>query len=119
MPYFTRQVAPNSSLILFANVGVSHARRNALIAANQAVPALIAVQALVDTGASCTCIDPTVLSQLKLSPTGIASVNTPSTGAHAASTNQYDVAIAIQTLPNLPMLVFQTMPVLESDLLFA
>jgi hypothetical protein len=117
VPYFTRQVAPNGNLILVASVGVSQARRQALIAASQPVPNLIIVQALVDTGASCTCIDPFVLGQLNLSPTGITTVNTPSTGTLPATANQYDVAIMIQTAPNLPLLIFQNMPVLESQLL--
>lgn len=118
MPYFTRQVAPNGGLILAATVGVSQARRTALVAANESIPNLVPVQALVDTGAGCTCVDPSVLKQLKLTPTGITSVSTPSTGANPAKVNQYDVAIIIQTAQNLPLLVFQNIPVVESELAF-
>ena len=96
MPYFTRQVAPDGGLILTALIGVSAARRQALLTANQPVPNAVNVSALVDTGASCTCIDPSVLNQLGLTPTGSIQVNAPSTGAQLASANQYDVSLVRQ-----------------------
>ena len=55
MPHFTLQIGAQGA-IMAALIGVSEGRRNALIAQSQALPALVPVSALVDTGASCTCI---------------------------------------------------------------
>ena len=73
------------------------------------------IRALVDTGASCTCVDPSVLANLNLTPTGSVSVNTPSTGATPHLANQYDIALIIPPNKGVP-LIFQTIPVVASDL---
>ena len=120
MPFFTRQVEPKSGgLIVVALIGVSQARRSALTAARQAIPNTVQVQALVDTGASSTCIDPSVLQQLSLTPTGTALVNTPTTGAQPAPAETYDVSLTIYAVANQPALVQHTVPVLASDLFSA
>jgi hypothetical protein len=115
MPYFTRQVAPNG-LIVLAFIGVSQARRQALLAAGQTVPAPINVQALVDTGATCTCVDPQVLKDLSLSPNGSATMITPSSGDHPIVVNQYDVSLVIPASQNQPPLFHANIPVVESKL---
>ena len=92
MPHFTLQISPQGPLLV-AYIGVSHARGAALIAAGQQAPNPIQIRALVDTGASGSCVDPAVLQALALSPTGVATVATPSSTAHVAQ--QYDVSIAI------------------------
>lgn len=117
MPYFTRQVAPNGSLLLIAYIGVSQARHNALTQAGQPVPGVVQVQAMVDTGASCCCVDPSVLAQLALSPTGSSPVNTPTTGNSPAIADQYDVSITIPSAQNLAPLFHHTIPVLRAELL--
>ena len=78
-----------------AFVGVSEARRAALIAAGQPVPNPERITALIDTGASGTCVDPSVLQALALTPTGMATVNTPSTGSQPHITEQYDVLLVV------------------------
>lgn len=45
-----------------AALGVSEARRQALTAAGQPVPPFVPIRALLDTGASVTCVDPTVIA---------------------------------------------------------
>ena len=117
MPYFTRQVAPNGSLLLVAHVGPSQAKIHALRAAGQPIPTSMQVQALVDTGASCTCVDPSVLASLGLTPTGSATVNTPSTGLQPVSADQFDISLTIITAPNMVPLVYSTIPVVQSELL--
>jgi predicted aspartyl protease len=102
--------------MVVAHVGVSQGRRAALIAANVPVPPTITVQAIIDTGASGVCIDPSVLAQLNLTPTGTASVNTPTTGANPAQVNTYDVALMIPAVVGQPPLIHQTLAVMESDL---
>jgi len=114
--YFTLQVTA-AGPILTAYITVSEGKAAALKEASQPVPKAVEIRALVDTGASCTCVDPTVLRSLSLTPTGIVSVNTPSTGATPHSANQYDVGLAI---PNgRAPLFLQTVPVVESELLSA
>lgn len=117
MPHFTLQVGPNGPIVN-AFVAVSQGRTAALTAAGQPIPKPAPIFALVDTGASCTCVDPSVLHGLKLTPTGSISVNTPSTGSTPHETYQYDVALVIPA-PSGPPLVFQTIPVVAADLLEA
>jgi predicted aspartyl protease len=84
----------------------------------QAVPSLVRITGLVDTGASCTCIDPSVLQSLSLNPTGVATVNTPSTGTTPATADQYDVSIVIPgAIPTHAPFIVQNIPVLASVLM--
>ena len=115
MPHFTLQVGPNGP-IMDAFVAVSEARRNALTAAGQPVPNPMQIRALVDTGASGTCLDPSVPTALGLTPTGSASMVTPSTGAIPHIADQYDVAIIVPCATP-PALVFETVPVACVELL--
>lgn len=117
MPYFTRQVTPPAgSLIVVATIGVSQARRTALMAASQPIPNGVVVQGLLDTGASNTCVDPTVLTQLNLSPRGTTQINSPTTGSQPASAPTYDVSLTIPGMPGHPPFIFQTIPIIESQL---
>lgn len=83
MPHFTLQNSPQGPL-LNAVISVSAARHNALISGGLPVPAPQVIRALVDTGASVTSIDPSVLTALNLTPTGSTLVHTPSTGSQSA-----------------------------------
>lgn len=65
MPHLALQVSAGGPLIDVV-VAVSRARRVALEAAGQSVPNPVLIRALVDTGASCTNIDPVVFVQLGL-----------------------------------------------------
>lgn len=119
MPYFTRQVAPNGTLILNANIGVSEAREHALKQSGGSVPNRVKVQALLDTGCTGLCIDGSVFSQLGLSPTGSAQIVTPTTGSTPATVDQYDVSLAIFTTTLEAPLSYDTIAATESDLLAA
>lgn len=103
-----------------ALVGVSTARAAALKAAGQDIPKPMSVRGLIDTGASGTCIDPSVLTALGLTPTGVVSVCTPSTGTTSIQKEQFDVAImvppAVQT--HAPLII-HNIPVLAAELLQA
>jgi Aspartyl protease len=104
--------------ILSGYIGVSQARASALIAAGQAVPNPVQIRGLVDTGASGTCVDPSVLTTLGLTPTGSITVNTPSTGSQPHVADQYDVSLMIPgSLPTHPPLSIGNLPVLCSELL--
>jgi hypothetical protein len=116
-PHFTLQNSPQGPL-LTAYIGVSEARRNALTAAGQAVPALQQIRALVDTGASGTCVDPSVLQALSLTPTGSTVVNTPTTGQQPHTVDTYDVSFYVPgaTTTHLPF-VLNTLEVMCAELL--
>jgi len=117
LPYFTRQVAPNNgSLIIVAFIGVSSARSQALTQAKQPVPQPIQIQGMLDTGASNTCVDPGILDQLGLSPTGSIQMVTPSTGAGSVTAEQYDVSLVIPSAAGHPPLAHLTIPVTKSHL---
>ena len=98
---------------------MSNARRSALTAAGQAVPNPFQVRALIDTGASDTCVDPIALQPLNLTPTGDVSVITPSTGAIAATRPQYDVSLVILHPKQMGHFLRGTMPIICTELFAA
>ena len=113
MPHLTLQIT-NGGPILDVLIGVSHARAQALQQAGQLVPNPIQIRGLIDTGASCTCIDPGVLNALNLAPTGVTPMLTPSTGAQAHHANVYDVSLHL--LHPAITLTLQNVPVAEAQL---
>jgi hypothetical protein len=94
MPILTFSLTADGAVIDLL-VGVSQHREQALIAANQPVPSPVPIRALIDPGASVTCIEDTALKPLGLAPTGAVSLTTPSTGATPAVCNQYDVSLLL------------------------
>jgi len=60
-----------------------------------AIPPPAIANILIDTGATMTSIDTTVVSQLGLQPTGAISIRTPSTGLAPHSCSTYDVELTI------------------------
>lgn len=101
MPHVTTKISP-SGPILDLMLGVSVSKADTLKEAGQPVPPLIAIRALVDTGASGTCIDPSHFIPLGLSPTGTTLMTTPSTGSTPHTCNTYDVSLIIRH-PTLSM----------------
>jgi predicted aspartyl protease len=90
MPHFTLTVdAPGP--VVNAIIAVSEGRRQALEAAGHTIPMQQVVRALIDTGASHTSVDPSVLAKLSLTPTGTIEIVTPSTGTGTHTTDTYDV----------------------------
>jgi predicted aspartyl protease len=114
MPHLTLQIAPGGPLVDIL-VGVSAGRLQALKQAAKPIPNAIQIRALIDTGASCTCIDPAVLKNLGLSPTGSTPIHTPTTGDQAHNANQYDVSLVLLH-PKL-QLTLQAVPVVEASLM--
>lgn len=120
MPHFTLGLEPSGAgPLLTAVIGVSEPRGGALVAASQPVPSPMPIRGLVDTGASNTCIDPSVLSALGLSPSGQTLCHSPTTGATPQTKHLYDVSLQINAGMNEPFLHFTTLPVMSSDLLQA
>ena len=117
MPHFTLSLSPQAGPVVTAVCSVSAERRDALTRANEPIPDLVTMRALVDTGASSTCIDAAVIRALNLTPTGSQQVNTPSTGTEPATLEQYDVGLIIPaaTRDHVPFYL-PTLPVLCTDL---
>ena len=117
MPHFSIPISPGGAL-LDAFIGVSQARRAALTTASQPIPPLQPARALLDTGASCTCVDPSVLIALGIPSTGTTLVNSPTSGTNPQTVNVYDVCIWIPGATPPPFFL-NTVAVAESQLLQA
>lgn len=92
MPHLTLSVDQRGPMML-VGLGVSESMRHALNRAGKTLPQLQPANALIDTGASCSVVDPEVIKPLGLNPTSYASVHTPSTGGNAAQQPVYDISI--------------------------
>jgi len=115
VPHFIIQISPDGPL-LDAYVSVSEARLDALQATKQPIPPVQKIRALLDTGASHTCLDPSVLNALAIPPTGTTQINTPSTGHMPHTVHVYDVSMAIPCATS-PPLVSSTIAVAGTELL--
>jgi hypothetical protein len=115
MPFCTLPLTPNGPLIDVV-VMASRSLQTALQAAGKPVPEPVMARLLIDTGASHTCIDPSVLNKLNLSPRGMAAIHTPSTQGTACQVPQYDVGIVIPLGQPGRVQYFAAMPVIASSL---
>ena len=115
MPHFTRQIDANGP-ILNVLVGVSQARSAALSDVGQVIPPPVVAKGLVDTGASCTCVDPRLMQALGIPPSGKTTIVTPSTGTGVATVDQYDVSLAIYSTTTEPPYRIPNLPIVESEL---
>lgn len=97
-------------------VGVTTARQAALVKAGQPVPAVVLARMLVDTGASCTCVDPAIIAQLGITPSGSTTIQTPSTSGSPMTVNQYDVAFYLPGTTTADIKFIDAMPIVESHL---
>ena len=85
----------------------------------QPTPPPVSGRALIDTGASCSCVDPAVTDALGLELRGWQDLVTPSTGrAKTHSAPEYDVSIIIPPgNPGDERLIIASLPVVHSELL--
>ena len=83
-------------------IGVSYPRADALRAANLPIPPPVPIRAIIDPGASATCVEAGALQSLGLVSTGTISMTTPSTGNVPVVCNQYDVSLTV-VHPNVQM----------------
>jgi hypothetical protein len=113
MPHLTNRLTRGSPLITLY-VGISDERRIAFTKAGRTPPEMRECLALIDTGASDTCIDPAILKPLELTPTGHALIHTPSTAGQPHSCDFYDVSLGIYH-PKDSMILL-TVPVIAVDL---
>jgi len=116
MPHFTLALDPARGPIINAVIAVSEGRRDALTAANQPIPLPQFVRALIDTGASFTSVDPSILANLGLTPTGTMDVVTPSTGQNVHTTDTYDVDFAMGANPQDVILFVPNLRIAAAEL---
>jgi hypothetical protein len=95
VPSFTIEAADlwNEGPLVDVSLGPTGALRGALDEAGQAVPTPVAVQLLVDTGASHSCVAAGVLGPLGLHPVGAIAINTPS--SHGVPCALYAVRLTL------------------------
>ena len=116
MPHFVLQFDLISGPVVTTYVGVTSARHAALTKAGQPIPTPVVARMLVDTGASCTCVDPTIIAQLGISPSGSMPIQTPSTAGAPVNVNQYDVAFFLPGATSADVKFIDAMPIVESHL---
>ena len=95
MPILTLPNAQDGPTIQIL-VAVSEPRFQALAQVGQPIPAPQPARFLVDTGASITAIDPSIIQPLGVPSTGTASMMTPSTGGTPHSCNLFDGSLVIR-----------------------
>lgn len=110
MPHFTLQLTPHGPIVS-AVLAISRPRAHALQQAGHSEPEPVSFAAMVDTGASSTCLDASLLEPLQLTPTGQVKISTPSSGQEPVWMEQYDVTLLIPGPDGSPPLVFPTIPI--------
>ena len=83
--------------------------------AGQAIRPAFRGRALLDTGASCTGIDSSIVQALGFMRTGTTSIHTPSTGTTPHVCNQYDISLIVLMAPQFHIASL-VIPVVESQL---
>ena len=117
MPYFTLPIEQDRGALLNMQLSISGPRIEALQANDAPVPDMMTVKGLVDTGASCTCIDPSVVESLDLSRIGTTNAVTPSTGSKPQSVNQYEIGVLIYSSSQEQPMVVPIIGVIEMPLI--
>lgn len=93
MPSFTNQITNMKHIGPICNIkiGLSSIATEVLTSKGESIPAPIDATALIDTGASGTCIKPEIVKALGLIPRGVVQIATPSTQAHPC--NVFDISL--------------------------
>ena len=113
MPCVNLQILPLGPVIDI-HVGISTPRKEAMQLAGITPPAPVPCRLLIDTGASCTCVDTWIINALSITPSGFTTIHTPSTNADSNhQCNQYDVFLSI--LHHELSRFFHVTPVIESN----
>ncbi|WP_442958159.1 aspartyl protease family protein [Pinisolibacter sp.] len=114
MPSITSSYGPMGFLIQVV-VSLSVPHRDALLRSGRTLPAPVTGTFLIDTGASCTCVDPGLVAPLGLVPTSVANIQTPSTNGGIHACNQYDVMLVlVPRSPAHPPFSIEALPVIET-----
>ena len=112
MPFLTVSFGPEGPLTDLY-VALSTPRVDALKKAGLPFPPPVLVTGLIDTGASCSAIDPSAVQSLGLIPSGKTQVYSSTTGTLPQSCDLYDVCLAFAR-PELKV-IGVTIPVIEAN----
>ena len=77
----------------------------ALKKAKMAFATPVSVIGLLDTGASCSALDPIVVAGMQLQHRGVTEIHTPSTGMGVEHRNVYDATLALGEATDKPLTV--------------
>jgi hypothetical protein len=113
MPFLNASVQEDG-LIVTVGIAWSTARAEALKRAGGLPVSPIWVTALLDTGASCSVIDSSVVGALKLIQAGTIDAHTPNAGGVLQTLNLYDVCLAFAR-PQVKIMSMN-LPVAEASL---
>jgi hypothetical protein len=94
-------------------IAVTDSREQALKLAGETVPNPVVARVLVDTGASHTMIEESVLKPLALTPTGSIGCHTPTTAGKPKQMSLYDVKLTIPAPRGSR--IFAAMPISAGD----
>jgi predicted aspartyl protease len=92
MPYVNLPISPRGPVVV-ANFGMPRALADQMRAGEKQPPNPVIVEALIDTGAGSTMVDPVILRQLNLNPIDKALVNTASSGGSPVQIDVYEVDV--------------------------
>jgi len=115
MPHLTLSGSIDGPVII-TFISVSRISREIMLAQGKAVPNSVQLRALVDTGATYTCIDSSVVARLNLVRTGTMGVLTPTTGAIPQLLPQYDVDLQFVSPTSQVLPPLEDVSVLEAAL---
>jgi predicted aspartyl protease len=93
MPSFTSQLPNLQSIgpVVDVRVGVGTSVENALKKAGSPIPPMVSAKGMIDTGATSSVIQPSIVQSLGLQPVGIANISTPSSAN--VPCNQYLIRV--------------------------
>ncbi len=95
-------------------IGVSTARRNALVRQGREVPPAVKVPFLVDTGASSSMVDDSIMRTLQLTPTSAAQFHSASSNGLAQSCDVFDVSVLLGGTGRPTAMRFDPLPILAT-----
>lgn len=114
MPSINQTINTSLGPVVDIIIGVSTPRKVALEKSDQDVPDQIKARLLIDTGASHTCLDCSIVKSLGLSSSGVTDVYTPTTGAVPEQRDLFDVKIIIPH--SLLSRIVHAAPIIASDM---
>jgi hypothetical protein len=93
VPRLSGLLQPEGALVA-VEVGLSQTEVRRLRSAFRPIPAAVALHALLDTGAECSCVDPRAVATLALPFANVGLANIPALGGLAPIT-QYEACLTI------------------------